>query len=68
MRLSVELDAIGPANDARCPPPPALEAWFMESHAPDLPQRMQIIGITDAGDQGLIALKACQAYVIAKIQ
>ncbi|KAB0568934.1 lysis protein [Pseudomonas palleroniana] len=24
----------------------------------------RIIGITDAGDQGLIALKACQAYVI----
>jgi hypothetical protein len=28
----------------------------------------RIIGITDAGDQGLIALKACQAYVDAIVQ
>ena len=28
----------------------------------------RIIGITDAGDQGMIALKACQAYVLTIIQ
>lgn len=26
---------------------------------------LRIIGITDAGDEGLIALQACQAYVKA---
>ena len=39
-------------------------AWFMEERAPqpDPAHAQRIIGITDAGDQGLIALAACQAY------
>jgi hypothetical protein len=39
-------------------------AWFMKACARlALAHAQRIIGITNAGDQGLIALKACQAYV-----
>ncbi len=43
-----------------CEEPPTPEAWFME---PFVRMLKRIIGITDEGDQGLIALRACQGYV-----
>ena len=42
--------------------PAARRAQLDPAHA------QRIIGITDAGDQGLIALRACQAYVSAIVR
>ena len=65
VRLSVLLDATDSASGCNVPTTPgavgvvhaARRAQLDPAHA------QRIIGITDAGDQGLIALRACQAYV-----
>ena len=65
VRLSVLLDATDSASGCNVPATPgavgvvhaARRAQLDPAHA------QRIIGITDAGDQGLIALRACQAYV-----
>ena len=67
VRLSVLLDATDSASGCDVPATPspvgvvhaARRAQLDPAHA------QRIIGITDAGDQGLIALRACQAYVRA---
>jgi hypothetical protein len=67
VRLSVLLDATDTASSCNVPATPspvgvvhaARRAQLDPAHA------QRIIGITDAGDQGLIALRACQAYVRA---
>lgn len=64
VRLSVLLDA---ANTAGGCPVSATTATSSMVHGPtraqlDPAHAQRIIGITDAGDQGLIALAACQAY------
>ena len=65
VRLSVLLDATDSASGCDVPTSAgavgvvhaARRAQLDPAHA------QRIIGITDAGDQGLIALRACQAYV-----
>ena len=65
VRLSVLLDATDSASGCDVPTTPgavgvvhaARRAQLDPAHA------QRIISITDAGDQGLIALRACQAYV-----
>ncbi|WP_449102127.1 lysis system i-spanin subunit Rz [Pseudomonas extremaustralis] len=67
VRLSVLLDAADSAGGCNVPATPgavgvvhgAARAQLDPAHA------QRIIAITDAGDQGLIALRACQAYVRA---
>jgi hypothetical protein len=67
VRLSVLLDAADSASGCNVPATPgavgvvhgAARAQLDPAHA------QRIIGITDAGDQGMIALRACQAYVRA---
>ncbi|WP_025804571.1 lysis system i-spanin subunit Rz [Pseudomonas chlororaphis] len=67
LRLSVLLDAQDSAAGCSVPAAPgaggvvhgATRARLDPAHA------QRIIGITDDGDQGLIALQACQAYVRA---
>ena len=67
LRLSVLLnvtDSAGGCNVSAAPSSigvvhAARRAQLDPAHA------QRIIGITDAGDQGLIALKACQAYINA---
>ncbi len=67
VRLSVLLDAADTASGSNVPSSPgavgvvhgAARAQLDPAHA------QRIIAITDAGDQGLIALRACQAYVRA---
>ena len=67
VRLSVLLDATEAADGCAVPSTTttgglvhaAARARLDPAHA------QRIIGITDAGDQGLIALRACQAYVHA---
>lgn len=65
LRLSVLLDATDPASG--CSMPAGTEAVRVVhggTRAPLDPAHAQrIVAITDAGDQGLIALAACQAYV-----
>ncbi|WP_338507168.1 lysis system i-spanin subunit Rz [Pseudomonas poae] len=65
VRLSVLLDATDSASGCDVPATPggagvvhaARRAQLDPAHA------QRIIAITDSGDQGLIALRACQAYV-----
>ncbi len=65
LRLSVLLDATDPAGGCTVPASTGagsvvhggIRARLDPAHA------QRIIGITDAGDRGLIALAACQAYV-----
>ncbi|NVZ82505.1 lysis protein [Pseudomonas yamanorum] len=65
VRLSVLLDATDPASSCNVPATAgavgvvhaARRAQLDPAHA------QRIIAITDAGDQGLIALRACQAYL-----
>lgn len=65
LRLSVLLDATNPASGYSVPATTATggvvhgttRAQLDPAHA------QRIVGITDAGDQGLIALAACQGYV-----
>ncbi|MGF6206782.1 lysis system i-spanin subunit Rz [Pseudomonas frederiksbergensis] len=67
VRLSVLLDA----NDvaATCAMPTAAGTGGVDHGAPrarlDPAHAQRIIAITDAGDRGLIALQACQAYIKA---
>ncbi|RKS23763.1 bacteriophage Rz lysis protein [Pseudomonas sp. WPR_5_2] len=65
LRLSVLLDASDAAS--RCSVPAGTEAIGVVHGGAraqlDPAHAQRIIGITDAGDQGLIALAACQAYV-----
>jgi hypothetical protein len=64
LRLSVLLDATDPAGGCAVPASTAAagvvhggaRAQLDPAHA------QRIVAITDTGDQGLIALKACQAY------
>jgi hypothetical protein len=64
VRLSVLLDA---GSTGSCSVPTGTEARGMVHGGTrarlDPAHAQRIIGITDAGDQGLIALAACQAYV-----
>ena len=64
LRLSVLLDATDSASG--CDVPTATGAVGVVHAARrvklDPAHAQRIIGITDAGDQGLIALRACQAY------
>ena len=70
LRLSVLLDAADSASGCNVPSTPgavgvvhgAARAQLDPAHA------QRIIAITDAGDQGLIALRACQAYVRAVLR
>ena len=65
LRLSVQLDASATTGCDGVPTTArsggvvhgAPRAWLDPAHA------QRIIGITDDGDKGLIALQACQAYV-----
>ena len=67
LRLSVLLDTTDSASGCAVPTDPSAggvvhggaRARLDPAHA------QRIISITDAGDQGLIALRACQAYVNA---
>ena len=67
VRLSVLLDASDLA--AHCAMPAATGAGGVDHGAArarlDPAHAQRIIAITDAGDRGLIALQACQAYVKA---
>ncbi len=67
VRLSVLLDATDSASGCNVP---AASGAVGVVHAArraqlDPAHAQRIIAITDAGDQGLIALRACQAYVRA---
>ncbi|WP_223555316.1 lysis system i-spanin subunit Rz [Pseudomonas sp. BF-R-01] len=65
LRLSVLIDATDSAS--ACSVPAGTEAFGVVHGGArfrlDPAHAQRIIAITDAGDQGLIALKACQAYV-----
>ncbi|AZE09566.1 lysis system i-spanin subunit Rz [Pseudomonas chlororaphis] len=67
LRLSVLLDAHDSAAD--CSVPATAATGGLVHGAPrarlDPAHAQRIVGITDAGDRGLIALQACQAYVRA---
>ncbi|KAF2406403.1 Bacteriophage Rz lysis protein [Pseudomonas antarctica] len=70
LRLSVLLDETDPAS---CCNLPATTGAVGVVHAArrarlDPAHAQRVIGITDDGDQGLIALRACQAYVRAIAQ
>jgi Bacteriophage Rz lysis protein len=65
LRLSVLLDAADPASGCAVPAGTAAGGVVHggERARLDPAHAQRIIGITDDGDQGLIALAACQAYV-----
>ena len=65
VRLSVLLDATDSASGCNVPATPGAVGVVHATRRAQLdPAHAQrIIGVTDAGDQGLIALRACQAYV-----
>lgn len=65
VRLSVLLDATDSVSGCDVPATPGAVSLVHAARRAQLdPAHAQrIIGITDAGDQGLIALRACQAYV-----
>ncbi|QCG68662.1 lysis system i-spanin subunit Rz [Pseudomonas veronii] len=65
VRLSVLLDATDSASGCDVPTAPGAVGVVHAGRRAQLdPAHAQrIIGITDAGDRGLIALRACQAYV-----
>jgi hypothetical protein len=63
LRLSVLLDSTDSASGCDMFTAPVVHAACRAQLAPAHAQR--IIGITGDGDQGLIALRACQAYVRA---
>jgi hypothetical protein len=64
VRLSVLLDATDSASGCDVPAAPSAVGVVHAARRAQLdPAHAQrIIGITDTGDQGLIALRACQAY------
>lgn len=69
LRLSVLIDATDSTSGCAVPATPGAggvvhggtRAQLDPAHA------QRIVGITDAGDQGLIALRACQAYARAVV-
>jgi len=64
LRLSVLLDASAAGDNGAVPAATSGGVVHGPTRAQLDPAHAQrIIGITDAGDQGLIALAACQAYV-----
>ncbi|MCY1359246.1 hypothetical protein D9M69_458050 [compost metagenome] len=67
LRLSVVLDGADAAALASCNVPTVAGARGLVDGVPrarlDPAHAQRIVGITDDGDQGLIALKACQDYV-----
>ena len=65
VRLSVLLDGTDTASRCDVPAAPGAAGVVHAARRAQLdPAHAQrIIGITDSGDQGLIALRACQAYV-----
>ncbi|WP_395600919.1 lysis system i-spanin subunit Rz [Pseudomonas sp. B19125] len=65
VRLSVILDATDSASGCEVPTAPGAAGVVHAARRAQLdPAHAQrIIAITDAGDQGLIALSACQSYV-----
>nr|WP_218172240.1 lysis system i-spanin subunit Rz [Pseudomonas sp. F8002] len=65
VRLSVLLDATDSASGCNVPATPGAVGVVHATRRVQLdPAHAQrIIDVTDAGDQGLIALRACQAYV-----
>ncbi|WP_376740619.1 lysis system i-spanin subunit Rz [Pseudomonas veronii] len=67
VRLSVLLDATDTASGCNMPATPSAGGVVHAVHRAQLdPAHAQrIIGITDTGDNGLIALRACQAYIRA---
>ena len=67
VRLSVLLDATDSASGCNVPTTPGAAGLVHAARRAQLdPAHAQrIVAITDAGDQGLIALRACQAYVRA---
>ncbi|NWC20333.1 lysis protein [Pseudomonas tolaasii] len=67
VRLSVLLDSTDSAGGCDVPAAPGAAGVVHATRRAQLdPAHAQrIIAITDAGDQGLIALRACQAYVRA---
>ncbi|WP_308583514.1 lysis system i-spanin subunit Rz [uncultured Pseudomonas sp.] len=67
LRLSVLLDATDSASRCDVPATPGTVGVVHAARRTQLdPAHAQrVIGITDAGDQGLIALRACQAYAKA---
>ncbi|PIB50460.1 lysozyme [Pseudomonas sp. 2588-5] len=64
VRLSVLLDATDSASGCDVPATPGAVGVVYAAHRAQLDSAhaQRIIGITNAGDQGLIALRACQAY------
>ncbi len=70
VRLSVLLDATDSAGGCNVPAAPGAVGVVHASRRAQLdPAHAQrIVAITDAGDQGLIALRACQAYVRAIVR
>ncbi|WP_426214673.1 lysis system i-spanin subunit Rz [Pseudomonas sp. DWRC2-2] len=70
LRLSVLLDATASVNGCNLPATPGAVGVVHAARRVQLdPAHAQrIVGITDAGDQGLIALRACQAYVRAVVR
>lgn len=65
VRLSVLLDATDSASGCNVPATPSAVGVVHAARRAQLDPAyaQRIIAITDAGDQGLIALRACQAYV-----
>ncbi|WP_339532124.1 lysis system i-spanin subunit Rz [Pseudomonas mucidolens] len=70
VRLSVLLDAAAPASDCslRAAAPSGSVVHGTQRAELDPAHAQRIIGITDSGDSGLIALRACQAYVRAIVR
>ena len=70
LRLSVLLDATDSASGCNVPSTTSAVGVVHAARRAQLdPAHAQrIIAITDAGDQGLIALRACQAYVRAVLR
>ena len=63
LRLSVQLDAAATGCDAvQATPSPSGMVYGAHRAQLDPAHAQRIIGITGDGDQGLIALQACQAY------
>ena len=65
VRLSVLLDATDSASGCNVPTTPGAVGVVHATRRAQLDRAhaQRIIGITDTGDQGLIALAACQSYV-----
>ena len=62
LRLSVQLDAATGCNSVQTTTTPSGVVYGAHRARLDPAHAQRIIGITSDGDQGLIALQACQAY------